>query len=56
MDAENANPITLVASLQREAVLSLTDARSWEQVLSPFARRILEFVAKEDSTAPRRRK
>ena len=47
MDAENANPITLVASLHaREAVLSLTDARSWEQVLSPFARRILEFVAK----------
>ena len=47
MDAENANPITLIASLHaREAVLSLTDARSWEQVLSPFARRILEFVAK----------
>jgi len=47
MDAEIANPITLVASLHaREAVLSLTDARSWEQVLSPFARRILEFVAK----------
>ena len=46
-DAENANPIMLVASLHvREAVLSLTDARSWEQVISPFSRRILEFVAK----------
>ena len=44
----NRQQIFLVASQHaRDAILGLIDMKSWDQVISPFSKRILEHVAKQ---------